>query len=57
MVIWREWIKMTGMYVKHFDMEGRKSAVRPRKTVDEVLRKDTERKGTDRQVVHNCVTW
>lgn len=48
---------MTGMYVKHFDMEGRKSAVRPRKTVDEVLRKDTERKGTDRQVVHNCVTW
>ena len=42
-----DWVRC----VKHFELKGRISLERPRKTWDGILRKDLERNGTDRQVV------
>lgn len=39
---------------KHFEVEGRMTMDRARKTWDKVLKKDLETKGIDRQVARNC---
>lgn len=44
-------------YFKYFEVEGRMLVDRLRKTWHEVLRKDLESQGIDRQVVLNYVAW